>query len=167
MTSGVTVIVVMGVAGSGKSTIASLLAERLGWTYIDGDWLHPAANVEKMSHGVPLTDEDRWPWLRAIAASIDELRREGRFAVVACSALKRAYREILLGGRPDGRLVLLEGSQETVARRLGSRDGHFMPSSLLESQFAALEAPTADERPIIVSVEDDPGRIVEQIVTSL
>jgi gluconokinase len=167
MTSGVTVIVVMGVAGSGKSTIASLLAERLGWTYIDGDWLHPAANVEKMSRGEPLTDEDRWPWLRAIAASIDELRREDRRAVVACSALKRAYRDILLGDRPGARLVHLEGSRETVARRLGSRDGHFMPPSLLESQFAALEVPTADERPIIVSVDDDPERLVDQIVTSL
>ncbi len=121
------VIVVMGVSGSGKSTIAALLAQRLGWTYEDGDWLHPASNVEKMHRGVPLTDADRWPWLEAIAASIDTFRREGRGAVIACSALKRAYRDILIGERRDVRLVYLEGDQKLVAGRLATRDGHFMP----------------------------------------
>ena len=157
----------MGVAGSGKSTIAAMLAERLGWTLVDGDWLHPASNVEKMRGGTPLTDEDRWPWLSAIAARIDELAAEGRGAVVACSALKRAYRGVLLGGRPGARLVYLKGDRETVASRLGERDGHFMPASLLESQFATLEAPQADEGPMVVSIERAPAEIVEAIVISL
>jgi carbohydrate kinase (thermoresistant glucokinase family) len=157
----------MGVAGSGKSTIASMLAERLGWTYVDGDWLHPASNVEKMRGGTPLTDEDRWPWLKAIAARIEALNAAGEGAVVACSALRRAYREILIDRREDARLVYLEGNLPTVAQRLGSRDGHFMPPALLASQFATLEAPAANERPIVVSVTHTPAQIVQAIVTSL
>ena len=146
------VVVVMGVAGSGKSTIGALLAERLGWSYVDGDWLHPAANVEKMRSGVALSDNDRWPWLAAIAARIDALQAEGQGAVVACSALKRAYRAVLLAGRPYARLAYLKGDRATVATRLGSRDGHFMPPALLESQFATLEEPQADERPIVIPI---------------
>lgn len=162
------VVLVMGVAGSGKSTVAALLAGRLGWTYVDGDWLHPPANVEKMRSGTPLTDEDRWPWLGAIAARIDALRAEGKGAVVACSALRRAYREVLLAGRAGGaRLVYLRGDRATVARRLGARDGHFMPPALLDSQFAALEPPGNDERPIVASIDGAPAEIVEAIVTSL
>ena len=107
------VIVVMGVSGSGKSTIASMLAHRLHWIYEDGDWFHPEANVEKMHHGEPLTDEDRWPWLRAIAAWIDNTRKAGSHGVVACSALKRAYRDILVGERRDVRLVFLKGDSES------------------------------------------------------
>ncbi len=157
----------MGVAGSGKSTIAALLAERLGWAYIDGDSFHPPANIEKMSRGVPLDDEDRWPWLRAIAAHIDEVRAREINAVVTCSALKRAYRDILIGARSDVRLVYLDADRETIARRFASRTGHFMPVSLAESQFAALEVPGADERPMVVSIEQPPEAIVAAIVTSL
>src|SRR5947207_6273645 len=99
------IVLVMGVSGSGKSTIAAMLAQRLGWIYEDGDWLHPHSNIEKMHRGSPLTDEDRWPWLDAVAAQIDAMRREGTRAVIACSALKRAYRDVLIGERRDVRLV--------------------------------------------------------------
>jgi gluconokinase len=160
-------LVLMGVSGCGKSTVAPLVAERLGWAYVDGDWLHPAANVEKMRRGEPLTDEDRWPWLRAIAARIDAIRAEGGGAVVACSALKRAYREILAGGRGDTRFVFLTGAPETIARRLAARDAHFMPAALLESQLRTLEAPGPDEDAIVVSIEGPPAEVVETIVTSL
>ena len=161
------VIVVMGVSGSGKSTVASMLAHRLHWTYEDGDWFHPEANVEKMHHGEPLTDQDRGPWLRAIAAWIDNTRESGNHGVVACSALKRAYRDILIGERRDVRLVFLKGGSELIARRLAARDDPFMPASLLESQFAALEEPTADERPVAVSIEPHPRDIVDAIVAKL
>ncbi len=161
------VLVMMGVSGSGKSTIASMLAHRLGWTYEDGDWFHPKSNVEKMHHGEPLTDADRWPWLKAIAAWIDETRKAGGHGVVACSALKRAYRDILIDGRPDVRLVFLKGDQDLIARRIAARDDHFMPPSLLDSQFAALEVPAADERPITVSIAPHPREIVDDIVAKL
>jgi gluconokinase len=161
------VIVVMGVSGCGKSTIASMLAHRLGWTYEDGDWFHPKANVEKMHHGEPLTDEDRWPWLRAIAAWIDNTGQAGRHGVVACSALKRAYRDILIGERRDVQIVYLKGSRDLIARRIAARDDHFMPASLLDSQFAALEEPAADEYPIVVSIEPHPREIVDAIVAKL
>jgi gluconokinase len=161
------VIVVMGVSGSGKSTIASMLAHRLHWVYEDGDWFHPASNVEKMHHGEPLTDEDRWPWLRAIAAWIDECRKTGNHGIVACSALKRAYRDILVGERRDVRIVFLKGDRDLIARRIAARDDHFMPASLLASQFAALEEPTPDERPIVVSIAPHPREIVDDIVAKL
>ena len=161
------VIVVMGVSGSGKSTVASMLAHRLRWTYEDGDWFHPEANVEKMHHGEPLTDEDRWPWLRAIAAWIDNTRKAGTHGVVACSALKRAYRDILVGARRDVRLVFLKGDRELIGRRIAARDDHFMPAALLDSQFAALEEPAADERPIVVSIAPHPREIVDDIVNAL
>jgi gluconokinase len=161
------VIVVMGVSGSGKSTVASMLAHRLRWTYEDGDWFHPEANVEKMHHGEPLTDQDRWPWLRAIAAWIDNTRKAGTHGVVACSALKRAYRDILVGERRDVRLVFLKGDHELIGRRIAARDDHFMPAALLDSQFAALEEPAADERPIVVSIAPHPREIVDDIVNAL
>ena len=161
------VIVMMGVSGSGKSTIAAMLAHRLGWTYEDGDWFHPKSNVEKMHHGEPLTDEDRWPWLKAIAAWIDATRKTGGHGVVACSALKRAYRDILIDGRPDVRLVFLKGDQELIARRIAARDDHFMPASLLDSQFKTLEEPAADEHPIAVSIAPHPREIVDNIVKKL
>jgi gluconokinase len=167
MASRASVVVVMGVSGSGKSTIAAMLAHRLRWIYEDGDWFHPRANVEKMHGGVPLTDEDRWPWLEAIAAWIDATRKAGNHGVITCSALKRAYRNILVDARPDVRLVYLKGNQDLIARRIAARDGHFMPPSLLASQFATLEEPQADERAIVVSISPHPREIVETIVKEL
>jgi gluconokinase len=161
------VVIIMGVSGSGKSTIGELLASRLGWEFTDGDRFHPAGNVEKMHKGIPLTDDDRWPWLDAIAAWIDKTRRGGEHSVLACSALKRRYRDVLIGNRPDVRLVFLEGEEELVARRIATRHEHFMPQTLLHSQFEALEAPTPDENPIIVSIAPSPREIVAQIVSSL
>ncbi|MGE5366637.1 MAG: gluconokinase [Betaproteobacteria bacterium] len=160
-------IVVMGVSGSGKSTIASMLAQRLHWVYEDGDWFHPKSNVEKMHHGEPLNDEDRWPWLHAIAEWIDATRHAGGHGVVACSALKRAYRDVLIGDRRDVRLVFLKGDRELIARRIAARADHFMPTTLLDSQFATLQEPQADERPIVVSIVPHPREIVEAVVSEL
>jgi gluconokinase len=160
-------LVVMGVSGSGKSTIADHLAKRLGWRYEDGDRFHPPDNVAKMSAGHPLTDEDRWPWLRAIADEIDRLAASGEHAVIACSALKRAYREILVHGRDDIRIVFLDGTLDLIAERLAVRKGHFMPPGLLASQFRTLEPPGAGERPIIVSIDAPVENIVDDIVGQL
>ena len=161
------ILVVMGVSGSGKSTIGALLARTLQWEFGDADSFHPPANVHKMRKGIALTDEDRWPWLRAIAAWIDKTRAAGACVVVGCSALKRRYRDILIGERWDVRLVYLKGSEELIARRMAMRHGHFMPPSLLSSQFTALEEPGPDERPIIVSIEPPPREIVAQILSML
>ena len=161
------VLIVMGVSGCGKSTIGTLLAGRLQWKFEDADRFHPAANIEKMRTGTPLTDEDRWPWLRAIAAFIDKMRGAGGHGVIACSALKRRYRDVLIGDRSDVRLVYLKGSEELIARRLAARHGHFMPRSLLHSQFVALEEPGPDETPITISVEPTPPEIVAQILAIL
>jgi len=163
----VSVIVVMGVSGAGKSTIAALLAARLGWTYEDADWFHPPANLEKMHAGKPLTDEDRWPWLEAIAAWIDATRQQGGHGVIACSALKRAYRDILVGNRRDVCIVYLTGERELIARRSALRHGHFMPASLLDSQFAALQEPREDERPIVVSIDTQPHAIADTVIARL
>jgi gluconokinase len=161
------VVVVMGVAGCGKTTITSMLAHRLRWTYEDADWFHPPSNIEKMHGGKPLTDEDRWPWLYAIAAWIDATRRVGNHGVIACSALKRAYRDILVGTRHDVRIVYLKGDRDLIARRLAARLGHFMPADLLNSQFAALEEPQPDEHAIVASIVPHPREIVETIVMML
>jgi carbohydrate kinase (thermoresistant glucokinase family) len=161
------VLVLMGVSGSGKTTIAELLAKRLGWPYRDADEFHPKANIEKMKSGVPLTDEDRWPWLSAIAAWIDAERAQGRHAIVTCSALKRSYREIIVGDRRDVRLVFLKGSKELLAHRLKGRHGHFMPPALLQSQFDDLQAPGSDEKPVTVSVDATPAEIVLHIIEKL
>jgi gluconokinase len=160
-------ILVMGVSGSGKSTAGESLAVELGWPFRDADSFHPAANVAKMSAGIPLTDDDRWPWLAAIAAWIDERREMGKPGIVSCSALKRTYRRVLLDGRPDVRLVYLQGDQPLIAGRMGRRQGHFMPPALLDSQFAALEEPTADEWPIIAPIELSPRRLIEHILASM
>jgi gluconokinase len=160
-------LVVMGVSGSGKSTIADKLAERLGWRYEDGDRFHPAANVAKMSAGHPLTDEDRWPWLQAIADEIDRACQTGEHAVIACSALKRAYRDILVHGRDDVRIVYLEGTQALIADRLAARKNHFMPPGLLDSQFKTLEPPAGQENPVTVSIDASVDAIVDDIVRQL
>jgi carbohydrate kinase (thermoresistant glucokinase family) len=157
----------MGVSGSGKTTVAQGMAARLGWDVLEGDTFHPSANVAKMSSGVPLDDADRLPWLRAIAAAIDESLAAGKSAVVACSALKRAYRRILIGTRSNVPLVYLQGSRELIGERVAARKGHFMPAALLDSQFAALEEPGIDEHPIVVSVAPPPAVIVEAVITLL
>ena len=135
------IVLVAGVSGSGKTTVGMLLAARLGWPFADGDSFHPAANVAKMRAGQPLTDADRWPWLAAIGAWMDERIAAGQSAVLACSALKRSYRAALLDGRPAARMVLLALSRDQAAERLRARHGHFFPAGLLDSQFAALEMP--------------------------
>jgi gluconokinase len=160
-------LIVMGVSGSGKSTIAVALAERLGWTFEDGDRFHPASNVAKMSAGHPLNDEDRWPWLEAIADEIGRVCKAGGHIVIACSALKRAYRDVLGRGRKDVRFVFLDGSQALIADRLAKRKGHFMPPGLLDSQFKTLEPPAADERPIAVSIDAPVETIIDNIVAQL
>jgi gluconokinase len=160
-------LVVMGVSGSGKSTIADKLAARLGWTFEDGDRFHPASNVAKMSAGHPLTDEDRWPWLQAIADEIDRVCKAREQVVIACSALKRAYRDILVHGRSDVRIIYLGGTQELIASRLAARKGHFMPPGLLTSQFKTLEPPGADENPVTVSIDASVEAIVDDIVAQL
>jgi len=160
-------LIVMGVSGSGKSTVAEALAKRLGWRCEDGDKFHPASNVAKMSAGHPLTDEDRWPWLKAIAAEIARTCAAHDHAVIACSALKRAYRDILVGGRRDVRLVFLDGTEALIASRLTTRKGHFMPAGLLASQFRALEPPEADERPFRVSIDAPVETIVDDIQRQL
>ena len=160
-------LIVMGVSGSGKSTIAAELAKRLSWTFEDGDRFHPKSNVAKMSAGHPLTDKDRLPWLQAIADEIDRVCEAGGHVVVACSALKRAYREILVHGRDDVRIVFLDGSQALIADRLARRKGHFMPPGLLDSQFKTLEPPQADECPINVSIDAPVETIVNNIAAQV
>lgn len=160
-------LVVMGVSGSGKSTIGEKLAERLSWRYEDGDRFHPASNVAKMSAGHPLTDEDRRPWLQAIADEIDRACAAGRHAVIACSALKRAYRDVLLHGRSDVRIVFLDGTQALIAGRLAQRKDHFMPPGLLDSQFRTLEPPGASENPVTVSIDASVEAVVDDIVRQL
>ena len=160
-------LILMGVSGSGKTTIGDALAARLGWRFEDGDSFHPASNVAKMSAGQPLTDEDRQPWLQAIADEIDRTCKAGERVVIACSALKRAYRAILLHGRKDVRFIFLDGSQELIAERLDRRRGHFMPPELLTSQFTSLESPGPDEPAITVSIDATVDAIVDDIVRQL
>jgi len=162
-----TILLVMGVSGSGKTTVAETLAAELSVEFLEGDKLHPRANVEKMKSGTPLTDDDRWPWLGAIAAKIDEWRAEGKAGVITCSALKRSYRDILIGSRPRVRLVYLQGSHELVHRRMAARRGHFMPVGLLDSQFATLQEPGPDERPIVADIGGAPAEIVADIIRQL
>jgi ribose 5-phosphate isomerase A len=161
------VLVLMGVSGAGKTTVARELARRLGWAYEEGDALHPAANVAKMHAGVPLTDADRQPWLAAVAAWIDHQLAAGLPGVITCSALKRAYRNIIIGQRQRVRLVYLRGSADLLAQRAANRQGHFMPPSLLPSQLASLEEPGPDEHPLTVDVAPPPGEIAESIIANL
>ena len=160
-------LIVMGVSGSGKTTIGEQLAARIGWHYEDADIFHPASNVAKMSAGQPLTDEDRWPWLRAIADEIDRAVAAGERVVIGCSALRRVYRDMLVHGRNDIRIVYLDGPQDLIAGRLGERKGHFMPPGLLTSQFRTLEPPTPDEHAVTVSIDAPAGTIVDDILRQL
>jgi gluconokinase len=159
-----TIAVVMGVSGSGKTTIARGLADGEGWILLEGDQFHPPANIAKMQAGIPLTDADRWPWLRAIAEREDQLRAAGQSAVVACSALKRAYRDILIGDRPNTLLVYLRGSKALIGERMKARQHHFMPPALLDSQFADLEEPGAEEKPIIVDIAGPLDAVIRNAV---
>ena len=156
-------LVVMGVAGCGKSTVGAALAERLGAVYLDGDTLHPPANIAKMSRGEPLTDEDRWPWLAIVGQRLAE---PDGVLILGCSALKRRYRDLI---REEAvapvTFVHLSGSRELIASRMGARTGHFMPTTLIESQFAALEPPAPDENAITVDIGDPIGRMVDRIVS--
>jgi gluconokinase len=160
-------LIVMGVSGSGKTTIGEELARRIGWRYEDADTFHPDSNVAKMSAGKPLTDEDRWPWLRAIADEIDRAVAAGERVVIGCSALRRVYRDLLVHGRNDIRIVYLDGTQDLIASRLGARRGHFMPPGLLTSQFGTLEPPTPDEHAVTVSIDAAAQTIVDDILRQL
>jgi gluconokinase len=160
-------LVVIGVAGSGKTTVGRELAGRLGCPFADADEFHPPANVSKMSAGVPLTDEDRRPWLEAIAAWIRARAAAAETAVVTCSALKRSYRDALRAASADVRFVHLTGSRELLASRIGGRTGHFMAASMLDSQLAILEPLAQDEPGITVDVTPPPGEIVDAVLARL
>jgi carbohydrate kinase (thermoresistant glucokinase family) len=161
------IAVVMGVSGSGKTTIGCAVAPRLGWSFEEGDRLHPPENIAKMRAGQPLDDQDRAPWLAAVAARIDEWRSRGENGVITCSALKRSYRQIIVGDRREVRLVYLSGSKELIGGRIAQRHDHFMPASLLDSQFDALEPPGPEEDPITVSVDAPLDKIVDRLVAEL
>ena len=166
--AGLAVIVVMaGVSGSGKSTVGALLAGRLGWAFADGDSFHSATSVAKMAAGRPLTDDDRRPWLGAIAAWMDERAAAGDSGVVACSALKRAYRDVLLDGRPAARLVFLDIGHDEDMTRLAARHEHFFPARLLDSQFDDLEVPRPPESALVVPADGTPEELVATIIRRL
>jgi len=157
-------LLVMGVSGSGKSTIARLLAQRLGGEYLDADDFHPPVNVEKMRAGTPLTDADRWPWLQRLNQELRQREKEGQIVAIACSALKASYRDCLLGGLACRAIIALDGSRELLSRRMSDRQDHFMPTSLLDSQLATLECP---EDALTVSIEGTPDTIVTQVLEGL
>jgi len=157
----------MGVSGSGKTTVGALLAAALGCQFQEGDDLHPAANVEKMQGGTPLTDADRLPWLQKIAEEIDGWRARDESGVLTCSALKRSYRDTIIGDRADVNLVYLKGSHDLIHRRMAARHEHFMPVALLDSQFATLQEPTPDEHPVTVDIGGRPAEIAAEIVHQL
>lgn len=163
------ILLVTGVSGSGKSTVGELLARRLGWAYAEADDFHPEENLAKMVAGHPLDDADRRPWLAAIGAWIDAASASGRPAVVSCSALKRAYRDQLRGGRPNVRLIYLDVDRQIIGARLAARRDHFFPAKLLDSQFADLEPPTDDERPyrVRITVDSKAEQIAEDLAASI
>jgi carbohydrate kinase (thermoresistant glucokinase family) len=161
------VLIVMGVSGVGKSTIAEQLNTHLHWPFQEGDDLHPPANVDKMKHGIPLTDEDRLPWLHAIKAWIDARLAAGEPGIVTCSALKRAYRDLLVDHRDAVRILYLHADKETITEHLAKRTGHFMPPVLLESQLRTLEEPQADEHAITVEVRDSLDDTIMAILQAL
>lgn len=159
-----TVLLLMGVSGSGKSTVARELQRVLGWEFMEGDDLHPPSNVEKMRAGHPLNDEDRWPWLERVAQWIDRRLAAGEPGIITCSNLKRAYRQITLGTRKGVTLVYLRAKKTLISTRVAQRQHQYMPASLLESQFEALEEPTEDEHPVVVPIH---GSITETTVELL
>jgi gluconokinase len=161
------IAVVMGVSGSGKSVIGSALAQALGARLAEGDSFHPPENIARMSAGMPLRDEDRWGWLDAIANDIAAAERKGENLVVACSALKRIYRDRLRLASRRLRFVYLDVSRETAAARVAARKNHFMPATLIDSQFADLQPPTADEKPIVLDASRGRTELVEQAVAAL
>lgn len=156
--------VVMGVTGSGKTTVGARLAKALGVDFVEGDDYHPPENVRRMAAGIPLTDDDRADWLRALAARLREANESDTGLVVTCSALKRSYRDRLRAAAPEVQFVYLKGSRESIAERVSGRRGHFMPVSLLDSQLATLEEPGSDERVWMCDIERGPQQIVEDIV---
>jgi gluconokinase len=160
------ILIAMGVSGAGKSLIGEMLAERLHCSFTDGDAFHSAANKEKMHKGIPLTDDDRWPWLKTIRAAIEEKQRAGETAVFTCSSLKRSYRDVLREGDKDVCFVYLHGTFEVLHERLGSRTGHFFDPSLLQSQLDTLEEPGDDEA-ITESIELTPEQIVDNVIEKL
>lgn len=161
------VVVVMGVAGVGKTTVARLVAQRLGTPYAEADDFHPEANIAKMSAGIPLDDADRWPWLQRIAEWMSERAREGTGGVVTCSALKRGYRDALRVGYPDAFFLHLSGNRGLIGDRMSHRTGHFMPTSLLDSQFEILEPLQPDEKGAVLNVGHSPDQLADEAVKLL
>ncbi len=161
------IVLVGGVSGSGKTTVGVLLAKRLNWLFADGDSFHPAANIAKMASGVPLTDADRWPWLRIIGQWMDERIVAGDSAVVPCSLLKRSYRDLLLTGRPAVRLAFLTADRDVLHARLAARHGHFFSAKLLDSQFADLELPQPSENVLMLDASQTPAQLADEVITRL
>jgi carbohydrate kinase (thermoresistant glucokinase family) len=161
------VILLMGVSGSGKSTIGQLLAQHTGWPYEDADLLHSPASVAKMHAGLPLTDADRWPWLRRVAAWISERHAAGGGGIMGCSALKRSYRDVLRLADRELRLVYLQGDATVLANRLKTRSDHFFPPVLLAAQLTVLEEPTPDEHPMIVPIGQSAEHTANAILAAL
>jgi gluconokinase len=163
------IIIVAGVAGSGKTTVGALLAGRLHWRFADADTFHPAANIAKMRAGEPLTDEDRMPWLHAVAMWIDEQIAASQPAVITCSALKRSYRDLLLTGRPDATMVFLSVDRDTLLQRVSARPAHFFPGKLLQSQLDTLETPSAAAEPHVhvIAEEGEPAETAAKIIAFL
>lgn len=161
------IVVVMGVSGVGKTTVGKGLAEALGARFLEGDDFHPKANIEKMSHGEPLSDADRKPWLERLAGELAVSRAKGESVVLTCSALRRRYRDILRAGHEDVDFVFLDAEQAVIQKRIDARKGHFMPPSLLDSQFAALERPGPDERAVRADATQPPDAIVAAVLQEL
>ena len=161
------ILVMMGVSGSGKSTIAEELSARLGWPFQEGDSLHPESNIAKMHAGISLTDADRLPWLERVAAWIDQQRKKKEPGIITCSALKRSYRQIIIGNRPQVRLVYLRGGRDVMAEHLAGRHGHFMPPELLRSQIDTLEEPDPSEDALTVDVGANAAQVADEIIRLL
>jgi gluconokinase len=161
------ILIVMGVSGSGKSTVAAGLAESLGWVLAEGDDFHSPANIAKMHSGMPLNDGDRTPWLTSIRAWIDAQVEAGKPGIVTCSALKRIYRDLLAEGRPEVLFIYLTGTVALMSGHLEGREGHFMPTALLPTQFETLEEPTSDEPVLVVDAARSIGAIVSEVETCL